>query len=113
MERLCTKGKLDELTGRFWQERPAEELYDTSADPYEIHNLATGPAFGTDLRRLSAALDEHMLAIVDDGFIPESEAAAGYAARRASGHRPPRQHGHRRRYVRKLSTDKRYVRNVY
>ncbi|MFE2995375.1 sulfatase-like hydrolase/transferase [Nocardia sp. NPDC059246] len=81
-DQLHHDGRLDEVTDRFWQPRPAEELYDTLADPDEIHNLATDPAYATDLRRMSAALDEHMLAVVDDGFIPESEAAEGYTTSR-------------------------------
>ncbi|MGW5111180.1 sulfatase-like hydrolase/transferase [Nocardia sp. NPDC004123] len=81
-DQLHHDGRLDELTDRFWQPRPAEELYDTHSDPDEIHNLATDPDYATDLRRMSAALDEHMLAVVDDGFIPESEAAEGYTAGR-------------------------------
>lgn len=29
---------------RFYQHRPAEELYDLRTDPHELHNQAPGPA---------------------------------------------------------------------
>ncbi|WP_433567136.1 sulfatase-like hydrolase/transferase [Nocardia sp. CA-151230] len=90
-DQLHHSGNLDEIADRFWNERPAEELYDTTADPDEIHNLADDPAYAEDLQRLRTALDEHMLAVVDDGFIPESEAAEGYTAGRAPGAYPLRE----------------------
>jgi uncharacterized sulfatase len=48
--------------------RPAEELYDLSADPDELKNLATDPAHAADLARLRAALDEWMTASHDSGI---------------------------------------------
>ncbi len=48
--------------------RPAEELYDQSADPDELHDLAADPAHATDLARCRSALDEWMTANHDKGI---------------------------------------------
>lgn len=47
--------------------RPAEELYDLSADPFELHNLAADPAFAETKRRLAGELDRWMKAQGDPG----------------------------------------------
>ena len=54
------------------QSKPAEELYDIQADPHELVNLATDPAFDADLARLRGALDEWMRRYGDAGAIPEA-----------------------------------------
>jgi arylsulfatase A-like enzyme len=41
-------------------ERPAEELYDLTADPFEQHNLAASPEHATRLATLRAELDAWM-----------------------------------------------------
>jgi N-sulfoglucosamine sulfohydrolase len=41
-------------------ERPAEELYDLAADPFELHNLATDPRHAARLGALRADLDAWM-----------------------------------------------------
>jgi uncharacterized sulfatase len=48
--------------------RPAEELYDLSADPDELKNLAADPARAPDLDRMRAALAEWMKTRHDDGI---------------------------------------------
>ena len=60
--------------------RPAEELYDLSADPDEWKNLAADPAHAADLARLRTALDEWMTASHDAG-IAADEATRPPAAR--------------------------------
>jgi hypothetical protein len=54
-------------------DRPAEELYDTATDPYELHNLAANPAHRTTLERLRAATVEWTREVGDLGEIAESE----------------------------------------
>lgn len=53
--------------------KPAEELYDLHADPYEVNNLAADPKFADDLQRLRAALDKWQASQPDLGMIPEAE----------------------------------------
>jgi len=53
--------------------RPAEELYDTKADPYQILNLADDPAHRTTLERMRHAVTEWMARIGDQGVINEAE----------------------------------------
>jgi hypothetical protein len=60
----------------FWEPKPAEELYDTKADPWEVKNLANDPAFADVLARMRTANREHLLKIRDSGFIPDGEMVA-------------------------------------
>ena len=55
--RLATEGKLIGPQKLFFAPtKPAEELYDTQADPHEINNLAADPAHADKLGELRAAL---------------------------------------------------------
>lgn len=72
-QKLHDEGKLDEVRDRFFQPKPAEELYDTSVDPWEIRNLAADPAHAETKQRLEAELRRWMLEIRDLGFLPEAE----------------------------------------
>lgn len=47
--------------------RPAEELYDTSTDPFELSNLAADPRHAETKRRLAAELDRWMQSQGDPG----------------------------------------------
>ncbi|RVU05840.1 sulfatase [Novosphingobium umbonatum] len=71
-------GTLNADQDRFFQPKPFEELYDLRQDPHELRNLAKDASAKPQLARLSKALDEHMLAINDNGFIPEALAGEGY-----------------------------------
>ena len=53
--------------------RPAEELYDTQADPHQVHNLAGEPAHRATLARMRSAVTEWMARIGDQGLINEPE----------------------------------------
>lgn len=77
-EKAYREGRLDGARKFFWEEKPAEELYDLRNDPYEVHNLAENPDHKDVLSRMRAALREHMLSIRDNGFIPEGSALEGY-----------------------------------
>ncbi|MEE3853110.1 sulfatase [Gordonia sp. LSe1-13] len=81
-ETLHRAGSLPERQDRFWRRRPAEELYDLVEDPDELTNLAARPAYRGELVRLRTALDEHMLAVNDNGFIAEGAPAEGFTRSR-------------------------------
>jgi N-sulfoglucosamine sulfohydrolase len=66
-------GKCNAAQSRFFQTKPAEELYNTDADPWEIHNLAADPAYAEKLNELRAANRAHLLRIRDAGLLPEAE----------------------------------------
>ncbi len=66
-------GKTNSVQSIFWQPKPAEELYDTQADPWEVNNLADDPKYRDVLERMRTANREHLLAIRDSGFLPEAE----------------------------------------
>ena len=53
--------------------RPAEELYDTQADPYQVHDLSADPAHRATLARMRAAVTTWMTRIGDQGLINEAE----------------------------------------
>lgn len=53
--------------------KPAEELYDTDADPYEVRNLAGAPEYQERLHTMRAALAAWMKDIGDLGGVPEDE----------------------------------------
>lgn len=50
-----------------------EELYDVLADPHAVNNLADGPAYADDLRRLREALERWEQEYPDLGRIAETE----------------------------------------
>ncbi|MCB1078717.1 MAG: sulfatase-like hydrolase/transferase, partial [Verrucomicrobiae bacterium] len=70
---LHEAGKLPELTEAllFSDNRPAEELYDWKADPWQTNNLAADPAHRETLEALRARLDRWIVETNDHG--PESE----------------------------------------
>jgi len=72
-ERAFKEGKTNEVQSRFFGPKPAEELYDHTKDPWEVHNLAGDPAYADVLDRMRRANREHLLRIRDAGFLPESE----------------------------------------
>ena len=53
--------------------RPPEELYDTTADPHQVNNLAGDPAHRTRLEQMRRAIDAWMTKINDQGLINEPE----------------------------------------
>lgn len=65
------KGTLNDLQQRFFEPKPAEELYDLSEDPHTVHNLADDPKYEKELRRLRKANAEWIRENRDLGFIPE------------------------------------------
>lgn len=72
-EEAFKNGQCNEVQSRFWLPKPAEELFDTENDPWEVNNLAEDPAFAEVLARMRNACDEWLLSTRDAGFIPESD----------------------------------------
>jgi hypothetical protein len=73
MWRLHMAGELTGPQTLMFQPRPAEELYDTHADPWETVNLAAEPHYAPELTRMRAALDTWIAEVGDMGTVPESE----------------------------------------
>lgn len=72
--RLAAEGKLDGPAALFMQPaKPVEELYDTEADPDELHNLALAAEHHDVLERLRAAHINWVRDTRDLGFLPEAE----------------------------------------
>ncbi len=57
----------------FAAEKPVEELYDSVADPHEIHNLAADPKFKPTLVKMRAVHEKFMRDTKDLGQVPESQ----------------------------------------
>lgn len=57
----------------FRPEKPAEELFDVSADPHEINNLAGLPQHQEVLNRMRAVLEDWQKKTKDLGLVPELE----------------------------------------
>lgn len=71
-EKAWKDGKLSGIHKALW-EAPgtSEQLYDLSADPWEINNLAADPAHAGKLAALRERLKATMTEIQDTGLIPE------------------------------------------
>ncbi len=77
MLELKDKGKLNEAQMNvFVVPTPKEELYDTENDPYELHNLASDPAFNDVLESKRRILRGYMDAANDN--IPETRTPDEY-----------------------------------
>lgn len=71
-EKAWKEGKLSGIFKAQW-EPPIipEQLYDLSADPWEINNLAADPAHSDKLKQLRGRLKATMKDIHDTGLVPE------------------------------------------
>ncbi|HET6576176.1 MAG TPA: sulfatase [Fimbriiglobus sp.] len=70
----AAKAKTDPVAAavvRRYHTRPAEELYDLRADPWELKNLAADPAHAATIKKLRADLDAWMTAQGDEGLKTE------------------------------------------
>lgn len=76
LRELHAAKKLDDLTENvlFAKTRPAEELYDLTADPHEVKNLAAEPKHEATLELLRKKLADWEEATGDLGRVPESMA---------------------------------------
>lgn len=71
-EQAYRSGKLNAVQSAFWKEKPAEELYDITTDPYNINNLAGNTDYDSVLHRLRKANQEWIVNSHDIGFVPEA-----------------------------------------
>jgi uncharacterized sulfatase len=72
MRRLFAEGKLKGAELQYFEPaKPLEELYDTEADPHEVHNLAGDPKYRDVLTRLRQAHLDWARETGDVGLIPE------------------------------------------
>lgn len=72
--RLQAERKLTGAPGLWMRNRrPAEELYDTVADPHQVRNLSADPAHRATLARMRAAVTDWMARIGDQGLLNEAE----------------------------------------
>jgi hypothetical protein len=65
--------RTDEVTGRFFTTKPVEELYDMTADPDNVVNLADKPEYRQTLETMRSKLREWQLNIHDSALLPEAE----------------------------------------
>jgi N-sulfoglucosamine sulfohydrolase len=65
-------GRLNEVQKKFWEEKPAEELFDIEKDPHNVDNLAADPKYKDILLKLRAANHNWLIESKDVGFIPEA-----------------------------------------
>ncbi len=72
-EQAYKNGECNGVQSIFWKTKPAEELYDTENDPWEVNNLAEDPSRKDVLERMRAANKDWILRIYDTGFIPEAD----------------------------------------
>ncbi len=73
---LHASGELEPVTQRllFAPTRPAEELYDLTADPQELTNLSDDPAYREELEAMRGRLNAWEAETDDQGRTPEPEA---------------------------------------
>lgn len=80
-QRLYDQGALLGLQRRFFERKSPAELYDTWADPHEVHNLAGQPDYAGIEERLARRLREWMMRIGDLGFLPEADLRTRFGGR--------------------------------
>lgn len=76
VERTKTDPSAAVIVGRYHR-RPAEELYDLRADPWELHNLAENPEHAATLANLRRELDAWMAGQRDEGLATERKLRSG------------------------------------
>jgi arylsulfatase A-like enzyme len=75
--RLHGEGKLTPAQQQYFtSSRPAEELYDTWADPDEVSNLAGSPSFAADLVRMRRAYERFHQRVLDLSEVTEAQMLA-------------------------------------
>ncbi len=70
-ETAYKNGQCDAAQSAFWEQKPPEELYDVTADPWEVNNLADDPEYANVLARFREENDRWMTEIKDTGLMTE------------------------------------------
>jgi hypothetical protein len=71
-KKAAENGSLPALHTAMWKTpQPVEMLFDTKADPWEIHNLAGDPAHAERLTAMRARLRSTMASVRDTSLVPE------------------------------------------
>lgn len=70
-EEAYKAGECNEAQSAFWEQKPPEELYDVTVDPWEVNNLANDPKYAGVLEELRGEKDRWMSEIRDTGLMPE------------------------------------------
>lgn len=76
--RMLASDELNDVQKQWFMKRPAEMLFDTVNDPYEINNLADNPVHAADLSRLRDAYTSHRQRVPDLSDEQESDMAARF-----------------------------------
>jgi arylsulfatase A-like enzyme len=80
LQAMAAAGALTETPALWFRPtRDAEELFDSEADPHEVHNLASDPRYAATLGRMRAALDDWLASHEDLGLLPEAELRARFS----------------------------------
>ena len=72
-EKAYLEGECNEVQSRWWQPKPAEELYDVVNDPWEVSNLATDPRYREQLALMRQECLSMGRSILDAGYLPEAD----------------------------------------
>jgi arylsulfatase A-like enzyme len=70
-EEAYKNGYCNEIQSRFWETKPAEELYDVTKDPHNINNLADDPEYQDVLKRMRRETQRWVRENRGAGFLPE------------------------------------------
>lgn len=74
MLELRDAGQLNAVQMQWFKpNKPAEELYDVQADPYQLTNIADQPQMASHLKRLRSQMDQWLVETKDLGAIPEKD----------------------------------------
>ena len=90
LRQLNEQGELSPLQASYHDpsQRPGEELYDLTADPHELNNLAGDPEYQSELKRHRRLLAVWEKTTGDRGQLPESPASLKLVFKQAKGKCP-------------------------
>ena len=66
-------GKLNDTQMRWFSTKPAEELYDTEKDPYQLNNVAANPSYKNKFQELKLEYEKWINDVGDRNALPERE----------------------------------------